>query len=57
MKKRLQSASWRTTLIGMLAMLLAAGAIWGPPDMHDKLLTAAITVAGGGLLLAKDHAK
>lgn len=47
--------SWKTSLLGILAVLFSVGSIWVPAKYQPQLQQTSVLLLGGGLVAAKDH--
>lgn len=48
-------SSWRTTLLGILALLASLGSIWAPAKYQPQIQATGTILAGAGLVAARDQ--
>ena len=46
--------NWKTTLLGILALIASLGSIWAPAKYQPQIQATASILTGSGLVLAKD---
>ncbi len=47
-------SSWKTTMLGLVALLASLGSIWAPAKYQTQIQATAIAAAGMGGVFAKD---
>ena len=50
-------ANWKTTLLGVVGVLVALATIWAPPQYQARIVATGVAITGSGLLAAKDSDK
>lgn len=54
-KGALMLKSWKTSVLGAIALVMGLANIWAPPAYQQKVQQTAAVFAGLGLIAAKDH--
>jgi hypothetical protein len=50
-------ANWKTTLLGLVGVLVALATIWAPPQYQARIVATGVAITSSGLLAAKDNDK
>jgi len=46
--------SWKTTLLGIVGLLVAVASVWAPPQYQSRIVATGVAITSSGLLAAKD---
>jgi hypothetical protein len=48
-------ANWKTTLIGVVGLLVSLATIWAPAQYQARIIATGVAITSSGLLAAKDN--